>query len=302
MEGIGRRGAFILPKHHDHPGTHHDDPTANDHHAPSMISCVMPTYRRMNCVERSLNLFCRQDHMDSELVIFNTDESHPVRLSDDFEGRRILVVNNGTDYQTELPYQNIGAIRRDALHHARGEFYICWDDDDIFLPWNNRQCFDGIYGTDFWAWKPYSSMSKISGKIKVDRNVMEASIISRLDKIREFGYVPHPGGGEHTGWYQALERAKRINVEEKSVPGYSFNWSDPPQMGGHKNSGSINHPDNFFIHQKGCTDIHTRPLSRLDVSGEIAEHVKVLRGYRGECVDGHRILPEIYDRYILPHE
>jgi hypothetical protein len=241
------------------------------------ISCVMITFRRMHCVERSISLWLQQTHYNSELIIYNTDIEHPVILGESLQGYDIKVINNNSDYITGKDYTNVGAIRRDSLAQATGEYYICWDDDDIFLPWNNKQCFDGINGADLWAWKPEYSMWKSGGVIKYAKNSMEASVISRVVKIRELGFQEHLGGGEHLQWMDACRNAGKILEDPKGIPAYSFNWSDPPEIAGHKQSGTIDHEDNFNLHKKGCTDIHTRPLEAIDVSSVIEEYFEFMK-------------------------
>ncbi len=268
-----------------------------------MISCIMPTWRRMHCVERSASLFCAQDDKSSHLVIFNTDEENPVVLGNSFDGERIVVINNNIDYKTGLPYSNVGAIRRDSLSHANQKYYICWDDDDIFLPWNNRQCLDNIVDTDLWAWKPFSSMAKIyRNPEEISQNFMEASIISLVDKIKEVGYAPHLGGGEHLQWYNYFQDKKKMKIDKESIPAYSFNWSDGPAIGGHKNSGSIKDQNNFERHKAGCKDIHTRPIEKIDISDIIKPYISLLKDSIGSSFKGHEIKNHLYEKYAKKYE
>lgn len=251
----------------------------------------------MNCVERSISLFAAQT-VKSELIVFNTDVDNPVELDGQFDGVRVF--NNNTDYQTGEPYRDIGAIRRDALTHALGEYYICWDDDDIFLPWNNRQCLDGIASSDAWAWKPFSSMwSWGNHGIEIAQNAMEASIIARTEKVREHGYAPHAGGGEHLKWTKAFD--SNMVVSKDSIPAYSFNWSDPPAIAGHKQSGTIDRADNFELHKAGCTDTHTRPLRRIDVQSVIQEYARFLSTCVCQTFHGHTIEPKLFEKYAGPY-
>jgi predicted class III extradiol MEMO1 family dioxygenase len=49
------------------------------------VSCVMPTYRRFTCVERSIACFLAQEtELETELIICNTDIEHPLELDDTF--------------------------------------------------------------------------------------------------------------------------------------------------------------------------------------------------------------------------
>lgn len=228
------------------------------------VSCVMSTFRRFSCVERSIAFFQAQDTSEKcELIIFNTDTEYPLILSDEISSENIIVINNNTDYLTGEEYNNIGSIRRDALSHASGKYYICWDDDDIFLPWNIRQCLNGIEGSDSFAWKPKKSLFWQKESPIIAENVMEASIISLTEKIKEIGFLPHGGGGEHLSWYLKLQREKKIKIEENSIPAYCFNWRDQGLMRGHKQSGTIDRVDNFSFHKENTKDFATRSLAKF---------------------------------------
>ena len=47
------------------------------------------------------------------------------------------------------------------------------------------------------------------------------------------------------------------------VPSYCFNWSDPDELAGHKQSGAIGSPNNFENHKKASKDYALRPLQKL---------------------------------------
>lgn len=248
-----------------------------------IVSCVMCTYRRATCVERSIQFFLNQDYQGAkELIIFNTDTEYPLELSEELKGKNITIINNNTDYITNQPYNNIGAIRRDSLKHANGKYYICWDDDDIFLPWNIRQCMDGLKNNpEHWAWKPFRSMFwKSNHSPELAGNVMEASIISRTDKILEYGFDPHQGGGEHLAWERAFQSQSKMVVDKDSIPAYCFNWADQGEMRGHKQSGTYDREDNFEFHKSKTKDHAKGPLKVFDkseVEKIYSEHIKVLK-------------------------
>ena len=44
------------------------------------------------------------------------------------------------------------------------------------------------------------------------------------------------------------------------LPSYCFNWGDPSEVAGHKQSGDINNPDNFENHKIASGDYAKRPL------------------------------------------
>ena len=273
------------------------------------ISCVMTTYRRFTCVERSIAMFLNQDcKEDKELIIFNTDDEYPLIIGDSLKQHaNIIVINNNIDYITKKPYDNVGSIRRDAITHATGTHYICWDDDDIFLPWNNRQCMDGIQRfPEAWAWKPEkSSFWNSESKIEITGNAMEASIISRLDKIKEYGFREHKGGGEHWSWLQVFMDYRKIVHDYNSVPGYCFNWSDQGTIRGHKQSGTLDHPDNFNIHKQGTKDVAVRPLETYSVNTLNAIYIKfiiLIKNNVDKPIDNYNISQSNYNAYVQPYE
>ena len=273
------------------------------------VSCVMSTYRRFNCVERSIRMFLNQKTTaNTELIILNTDTEYPLVLGTSLlpYKHKIHIINRNTELQDESKeYSNIGIIRGDALSYARGRYYICWDDDDVFLPWNIQQCFENIEKRPHLdAWKPFNSMywARNEPEPCIAGNVMEASIISRTDAIRKIGFIPHQGGGEHLSWYQHLWANKKLLIDRNSIPAYSFNWHDTGILAGHKQSGSIDRVDNFTHHKENTRDIATRPLELLSdeaVKPFYDAHIKIIRENIGKVLgDNYTVSAELVDKYI----
>ena len=223
------------------------------------VSFVCTTYRRFTCVERIIAQFYAQTYPNKELIIFNTDTDHPMTLG--FDANDIILVNNGTDYVTGAPYENRGQICRDAVTHASGEYFMLADDDDIYLPWHIQQAVDKIEEVGRDAWKPEQSFFATPDKVMLVKNTLEASVIVKMDRIRQIGFRMGLTGYEGLSWYTQL-RAERQLDENYShyVPSYCFNWSDPAHIAGHKQSGNINSPTNFEEHKQESRDIAIRPL------------------------------------------
>lgn len=254
------------------------------------VSCVMTTYGRFNCVEMSVGMFLKQDYTGpKELIIYNTDIEHPYELDDTFEPFKsmITIVNNNTDKITGKPYTNVGAIRRDAIDYATGELYICWDDDDVFLPWNIRQGVERLLESGKRAWKPkysffHGGMQYGDGKRRYpeyQENVMEASVIVYIEELRSRGFKMETGS-EHCGWYQELVDEGKFLTDADTIPGYCFNWSRSTGVSDHKQSGDINNKDNFNNHKKQSTDHAQRPLTvihPLRVDAVLEDYYIVLR-------------------------
>jgi len=227
------------------------------------ISFVCTSYRRFTCVERIVAQYHAQTHLNKELIIFNTDEEYPYSLG--FEDPSIIVVNNGIDYQTGLPYTNRGQICRDAVTHATGDYFMLADDDDIYLPWHMQQAYEGIIENGKDAWKPQKSIFAIGDdRVEFCQNVLEASIIIKMSRIREIGFRVDITGYEGLSWYNQLRDEGQLDEYNLNyVPAYCFNWSDPYEIGGHKQSRHIDETNNFEEHKVASLDYARRPLERL---------------------------------------
>lgn len=263
------------------------------------ISFICTTYRRYRCVQRIIKQYLSQDYRNAELIIFNTDTDIPFSLHPSLEACNITVVNSSIDYVTGLPYTNRGAICRDAVTHATGDYFLLADDDDIYLPWHFRQALDGILQNGKDAWKPEKSFFASRDKLELVMNTMEASVIVKMDRIREIGFRTDATGFEGLSWYTKLRDERQLDEHEtRYIPSYCFNWSDPADMGGHKQSGDINNPNNFENHKRYSTDVSTEPLTALSDS----EMIDVYSKYYGFLrANRNSFSEELWEKYVKPY-
>lgn len=229
------------------------------------ISAVMCTYGRFTCVERALNCFLAQSYVNKELIIYNTDVESPYTDADcankmcvvrqGFTKHNVMIINNNIDRVTKEPYTNVGAIRRDALMFASGDYVVTWDDDDIFLPHFMQQGIDRITQTGLPSFKPEMSFFYSGNNLRLVRNTLEASILADIHKVREYGYLLETGK-EGLGWYTKMRDNKELNEHDTYyIPGYCFNWNDGQEMNApHKQSGDIDNPNNFENHKTASKD------------------------------------------------
>ena len=229
------------------------------------VSFVCTTFRRFYCVRRILAQYYAQTYPNKELIIFNTDKENPYELA--IQDPSIIIVNNDINYKTGELYKDRGQICRDAVTHATGDYFMLADDDDIYLPWHLQQAVDGIESNGKDAWKPEQSFFAYNSKIEMARNVMEASVIVKMERIREIGFKSDTEltGYEGLSWYTKLRDEGNLDEQNKEyIPSYCFNWGDPPEIAGHKQSGDIDNPDNFENHKKASLDISNALLTPLD--------------------------------------
>ena len=257
------------------------------------ISFVCTTFRRFTCVERIIAQYYAQTYENKELIIFNTDMEYPMSL--DFIDENIKVVNNNTNYESGEPYKNRGEICRDAVTHATGDYFMLADDDDIYLPWHMQQAADGITSNGKDAWKPERSFFANKAGVHLVKNTLEASVIVKMDRIREIGFRTDLTGYEGLSWYTKLRDERQLDENDPHyVPSYCFKWSDPAEVAGHKQSGDINNPDNFENHKKASTDYAKGPLT-----GNV-ELVEVYRPYYEYIRNNSELFPtELIEKYVI---
>ncbi len=224
------------------------------------VSFICTTYRRFNCVERIVAQYHAQTYNNKELIIFNTDIEYPYEL--DFQDDSIIIVNNDMNYENGDCYTNRGDICRDAVTHATGDYFMLADDDDVYLPWHIQQAVEGIEEINNDAWKPEKSFFAIGNRVELSMNTLEASVIVKMNRIREIGFRNDMTGYEGLSWYTKLRDDKQLNEHNKNyIPSYCFNWSNTDAH--HKQSAYINEPNNFENHKLMSIDHANRKLRKL---------------------------------------
>jgi hypothetical protein len=149
--------------------------------------------------------------------------------------------------------------------NTTGEYFMLADDDDIYLPYHIQQAVDGIIDNGRDAWKPQKSLFATGDRLEFCQNTLEASVIVKMNRIKEIGFREDITGYEGLSWYTRLRDEGQLReIHDKYIPSYCFNWSDPAEVAGHKQSGDINNPDNFDNHKQSSGDYCTDPLIPLD--------------------------------------
>jgi hypothetical protein len=180
--------------------------------------------------------------------------------------------------------------------HATGDYFMLADDDDIYLPWHLQQAIDGIESNKKDAWKPEMSFFASQQEVKIVMNTLEASVIVKMDRIREIGFRSDLTGYEGLSWYTRLRDEGQLDEHNKSyVPSYCFNWSDPSEIAGHKQSGDINNPNNFENHKQASGDYAKKPLSRIEIGTIYDKYYDYLR------INKDQFNQEYYKKYALQY-
>ena len=263
------------------------------------VSAIMCTYGRFTCVERAVNCFLAQTYPNKRLLIYNTDSESPYIETEELTKNGIRIVNNDIDYETKLPYTNVGAIRRDALslEYNKDGYVITWDDDDIFLPHFMQQAVDRMQQTGLPSFKPEKSFFYSGDNLRLVKNTLEASVVALYKKVEEYGYLLETGK-EGLGWYTKMRDNKELDENDPYyVPSYCFNWNDGQQMKApHKQSGDINNPDNFQNHKKQSLDrVGSRIISIWDDKKMRETYQPYIEYFNSNSAD---FPPELVSRYL----
>jgi len=137
-----------------------------------LVSCIMPTFNRVNFVKQSIYYFLRQTYSNKELIIID-DGDRPVAdlIPDD---PRIKYMRLSSKY-------SIGKKRNLACEIAEGEIIMCWDDDDWHGPMRIQQQIFPLVSESYDAsgigtYLYYSLMNKCFYNYK--REVFKDGIVS----------------------------------------------------------------------------------------------------------------------------
>jgi hypothetical protein len=128
------------------------------------------------------------------------------------------------------------------------------------------QAVERMRETNLPSFKPEKSFFYSSNNLRLVRNTLEASIVADINKVREYGYLLETGK-EGLGWYTKMRDNKElVENDDYYLPSYCFNWNDGNEMNApHKQSGNINHPDNFQHHKAASRyAVNSRYLSIYD--------------------------------------
>ena len=217
------------------------------------ISCICCTYGRFTFLRRSIACWLNQDYEDAELIIFNT-ASELLLLSKSLRDRGVRLINQCRDTKDGLPYASLGAVRRDALAYATGDVYVCWDDDDLYLPWHLSQGAANLRLCGRGAWMPAQSYFSDDGgrTYRLARNAFEASVLVWMDCLLKYGFDTDKSGAEHLSWRMPIVTDGQLSESDEVTPfeSYAYIWGEP----GHKLSSEIDRPDNFQRHRAHSTD------------------------------------------------
>ncbi|RXG13765.1 glycosyltransferase involved in cell wall biosynthesis [Leeuwenhoekiella aestuarii] len=107
-----------------------------------MVSIIMATYNRAHFIEETIQSILNQVYKSWELLIVDdgSEDNTLQVLMPYLRDSRIRYFQRNHNYKKGLP-----GCRNKGLDHAKGEYVIFFDDDDIVHPQNLKLCVDQIH-------------------------------------------------------------------------------------------------------------------------------------------------------------
>ncbi|NGP76782.1 glycosyltransferase family 2 protein [Balneolaceae bacterium YR4-1] len=102
---------------------------SNAEHTNPLVSCLIVTADREALLRRSLHSYKNQTYPNTELVIVDNGHEPIQSLLDEFSSEEVQYIR--IDPSEEMV---LGDLRNISLSEAKGDYLICWDDDDWFHP------------------------------------------------------------------------------------------------------------------------------------------------------------------------
>jgi glycosyltransferase involved in cell wall biosynthesis len=123
----------------------------------SLVSVVVPTYNRGDCIERTIDSALGQTHQNLEILVVDDGSAD--------DTRQRIELRYGADGRVRYFYQEnrgVSAARNTGLQKVRGDFVALLDSDDVWMPWKlelQLACLDlmpdaGMIWTDMEAVGP----------------------------------------------------------------------------------------------------------------------------------------------------
>lgn len=197
-----------------------------------LVTVYMPTYNRVELLQRAVKSVLNQDYKNIELIIVDdnsTDDTHEYLTK---------MAEADSRFKFFINEKNSGACvsRNKAIFSAKGEFITGLDDDDYFLPnhVSSLVTFWKDLDSKYMAVYPNTYLKKNSGLVKLRKRLTPCSakdlivsnsignqIFTKTNYLKEIGGFDEniPAWQDLECWYRLL---KHFNSKAISTGSYSY--------------------------------------------------------------------------------
>jgi len=148
------------------------------------ITCLCPTFQRVELLEEALWCFLQQTHENRSLYICNDDPN--VRLV--FNDSRVVIEN--------LPYRfkTLFEKRNYMIRNLSGYVVMHWDDDDIYAPWAIEVAvkYKQKSAKEFVCFSPYYKGNALKNRLLDYPSELFSGSLIDADAWILFGGIPEP--------------------------------------------------------------------------------------------------------------
>jgi glycosyltransferase involved in cell wall biosynthesis len=167
-----------------------------------LVSCICPTYNRLEFLPRMLRCFQQQDWPNRELIVLDDGDDGTERLFEDNTDPMIR-------YHHEIPKQ-CNAIKRNRLCElAQGEYILHWDSDDWHSPARIRRQISPLIGDSNFKTSGtsriyyYKHGQKKAYEYRGKKEIWLGGIAYAKAFWQEHRFDANPSPGEDTRWLRA---------------------------------------------------------------------------------------------------
>ena len=214
------------------------------------VSCYCSTYGRPHVLEESLESFLRQDYQgEKELIVLNDLKDNTLK----FDNHQVKIFN------IKDHIKPLGKKFNETVKLCTGDFFLPWEDDDIFLPhrisYTMNHINNGFFHTGFAYFELNDKLiisgnhfhcnmavskelwNKSNGYSEIDNCTLDVDLMNRLKKEADF---------------------KGYNIDYKDIF-YIYRWST---------SGSY-HTSGWGSNKNVCVSENAEKfISNIDIVGE----------------------------------
>lgn len=171
--------------------------------APPPVSCICPTYGRVELLEEAIESFLRQDYPGRKELIILNDYAGQTLV---FDHPEVRVIN------LPMRFHSVGETYKAAVALATHDLIFVWHDDDIYLP--HRLSYTvaqlepetGFFKSDkAWFWND-GKLSAPDGNLLQNGNLLHGGSCWRRSFLNKLQGYPHITAG----YDRAVERLAKL--------------------------------------------------------------------------------------------
>lgn len=235
------------------------------------VSCLCITYSRVNLLEEAIECFLRQTYKGpKELIIINDCDDQILH----YDHPEVFILNSKNRFRT------VGEKRNTSIALSTGDYFMHWDDDDIYLPHRIDFCMNKLIDNNLDYYKLNESFlySMSNGISRSTCNQFYGcSIFSRDAYIKTTGHGFVNSGQDSfiEAQFLKLFKDKKINMLVENT----------------RTNSNLTMKDLYYIYRWGGVSCH------LSVTGKDIDPLNTIKKQRKASEQNRKV----GDIQLVPH-